>query len=268
MLRSAGGAAQPNLSPKKLLTVEIPIPSLDEQRRIAAILDKADGLEKQSAVCHRMREQLIASTFIEMFGDPVENQKDWQTCMISDLTSMKVTKGSTPTTYGYKWEDEGVLFLRSECVLKGEINLQGSMRISDDAHQHMSRSQIIPGDIVLRITGDVGTCSIFPKDMIEANTNQHNAIIRLKDDAPVVRKFLEYQLNSMAFIRYFRGMCRGVTHPHLSLTQVRDAVVVIPPISLQEEFVQIIEIIEEIPNFNKLAMLNTKSLTQELIARS
>ncbi|MEQ1188962.1 MULTISPECIES: restriction endonuclease subunit S [Acinetobacter] len=85
LLKNAGGAAQPNLSPKQLLLMEIPLPSLSEQRRIASILDKADELRQKRQQAIEKLDQLLQATFIDMFGDPVSNPKGWDWVKVGDV---------------------------------------------------------------------------------------------------------------------------------------------------------------------------------------
>lgn len=94
LLKNAGGAAQPNLSPKQLLLMEIPFPPLSEQRRIASILDKADELRQQRQQAIEKLDQLLQAVFIDMFGDPVSNPKGWDLFKLSDLGN--IATGNTP----------------------------------------------------------------------------------------------------------------------------------------------------------------------------
>lgn len=93
LLKSAGGAAQPNLSPKQLLLMEIPLPPLDEQRRIAAILEKAEELRQKRQQAIEKLDQLLQATFIDMFGDPVTNPKGWEKLSFGHLIKLKSGNG-------------------------------------------------------------------------------------------------------------------------------------------------------------------------------
>ncbi|MFO0291517.1 MAG: restriction endonuclease subunit S [bacterium] len=72
----------------------IPLPPLEEQRRIAAILDKADGVRRKRKEAIRLTEELLKSTFLEMFGDPVTNPKGWEIAKLGDFG--KILTGNTP----------------------------------------------------------------------------------------------------------------------------------------------------------------------------
>ena len=162
-----------------------------------------------------------------------EIPESWEVVKLADLCVKAPTKGATPTTYGYKWVDDGVLFLRSECILSNQLSLQGAMHISHEAHDSMKRSQVFPGDILIRITGQVGYSCLFPAKYECANINQHISIVRLKDNSPILPRFLVYFLNSSKMLEYCFGITRGVTHPHLNLAQVKSTPVFFPDLESQ-----------------------------------
>ena len=83
-----------HLSVKQIQAIKIPLPPLEEQRRIAAILDKADGVRRKRKEAIRLTEELLKSTFLEMFGDPVTNPKGWEIAKLGDFG--KILTGNTP----------------------------------------------------------------------------------------------------------------------------------------------------------------------------
>ncbi|MCZ8117561.1 MAG: restriction endonuclease subunit S [Microcystis sp. LE18-22.4A] len=86
------GSSQPNLSAQSLKQYQLPLPPLEEQRRIAAILDKADGVRRKRKEAIRLTEELLKSTFLEMFGDPVTNPKGWEVESLGDLVEFRTGK--------------------------------------------------------------------------------------------------------------------------------------------------------------------------------
>ena len=107
---------------------------------------------------------------------------DWSLSNLSGLSAF-ITKGSTPTTYGFKWESSGVLFLRSECVAEAGLDLSQSMFISESAHVALRRSGVKEGDLLVTITGYVGRVVVF-RGTEDANINQHIARVRI--NSPLV----------------------------------------------------------------------------------
>jgi len=78
LLARRGGGAQPNINQKIIRATKIPLPPLPEQRRIADVLDKADAIRRKREQAIALTEELLRSTFLEMFGDPVTNPKGWE----------------------------------------------------------------------------------------------------------------------------------------------------------------------------------------------
>lgn len=154
---------------------------------------------------------------------------NWQSFSLSRISEF-ITKGSTPTTYGHKWESSGVLFLRSECVSDDGLDLSQSMFISPRAHATLRRSAVRDGDILMTITGNVGRVVRFFGG--EANINQHIARVRISSpDADP--QYVFHILSQPSYRAYFASITTGQAYPQLSLKQVRDAEIVLPPIDEQ-----------------------------------
>jgi type I restriction enzyme S subunit len=95
LVRRATGAAYPAVSLADVESLQIPLPPLDEQRRIADILDAADALRRKRREALRLLDELQRATFLEMFGDPVTNPKGWPVARIGNVC--RVTTGNTPS---------------------------------------------------------------------------------------------------------------------------------------------------------------------------
>ena len=94
-LKFAGGGLQINLGKDDLLSVKIPLPPLEEQKRIAAILDKADAIRRKRKEAIALTEELLRSTFLDMFGDPVTNPKEWEKVKLNAIVK-KIDSGWSP----------------------------------------------------------------------------------------------------------------------------------------------------------------------------
>jgi type I restriction enzyme S subunit len=158
--------------------------------------------------------------------------KDWQTKPLK-LVSAFISKGATPTTYGFKWTRDGVLFLRSECVSEYGLDLSQSMFISPEAHTALMRGEVRSGDILMTITGNVGRVIFLDEKFGFANTNQHIARIRIVDPN-VYAGYIYHYLSQSSIRKYYSSIITGQAYPQISLTQVRDTEVPIPPLKEQE----------------------------------
>lgn len=158
--------------------------------------------------------------------------EDWTLSSLMSLSAF-ITKGSTPTTYGFKWEQTGVLFLRSECVAENGLDLSQSMFISEAAHASLRRSEVKEGDILVTITGYVGRSVVF-KNAGEANINQHIARVRIISPN-VSNQFIYYVLAQPSYRVRFNSITTGQAYPQISLKQIRETKIPLPPTKAEQE---------------------------------
>ncbi|MFA7525241.1 MAG: restriction endonuclease subunit S [Acidithiobacillus sp.] len=156
--------------------------------------------------------------------------EDWERMPLEKLSAF-ITKGSTPTTHGFRWEPSGILFLRSECVSDDGLDLTQSMFISAHAHQMLRRSEVCGGDILMTITGNVGRVVYF-LDIETANINQHIARIRISSSS-VDSGYIYHYLSQPAIRVYFGSITTGQAYPQISLRQVRNVQIPLPPLPEQ-----------------------------------
>ena len=152
--------------------------------------------------------------------------KDWTLNPLSKLSAF-ITKGSTPTTYGFKWEMSGILFLRSECVSECGLDLAQAMFISSEANTLLRRSEVVDGDILMTITGYVGRVVLL-SGVGHANVNQHIARIRI-NSPNADAEFVFHALSQPSARRRFNLITTGQAYPQISLKQVREADIPLPP---------------------------------------
>ncbi|MDB3957655.1 restriction endonuclease subunit S [Opitutales bacterium] len=108
------GATIPHVNGKHLRNLQIPLPPLDEQKRIAGILDTADALRAKRRESLAKLDDLLQSTFLDMFGDPVTNPKGWETQKIGNLGV--VTTGNTPSRKHKEFYGEDIEWIKSNNI--------------------------------------------------------------------------------------------------------------------------------------------------------
>lgn len=157
--------------------------------------------------------------------------KDWEPCCLGTLADF-ITKGATPTTYGFNWEKAGIVFLRSECVSEDGLDLGQSMFISPRAHAALKRSEVRSGDILMTITGNVGRVVLLGDAFGIANINQHIARVRVVDPRADTQ-FIFHYLSQPSIRQYYSSITTGQAYPQISLQQVRNTRIPLPPIHEQ-----------------------------------
>lgn len=162
----------------------------------------------------------------------------WKKVKLGDLCEV-ITKGTTPTSVGYKFEDSGINFIKVESIaLNGDFITSKFDFISEDCHESLKRSQLKDGDILFSIAGALGRTAVVRSDILPANTNQALAILRLKKDVEISKKFLLYLLTSDSVKKQSEANKGGVAQQNLSLSQLKGYDLVIPPLAEQQRIVE------------------------------
>jgi len=186
--------------------------------------------------------------------------RDWQPREIRSFSTF-VTKGATPTTYGFDWEEDGVVFLRSECVAEEGLDLAQSTFISRDAHAALRRGEVRSGDILMTITGYVGRVVRLPTGFGGANINQHIARIRVAD--PNVNASFVFHFLSQRRVRaLYESITTGQAYPQISLQQVRETVIPLPPLPEQNAIARALDDVDSLLGELTVSLSKKRDLKQ------
>ena len=165
----------------------------------------------------------------------------WKTCRLGDLTTV-ITKGTTPTSVGFKFLDNGVNFIKIESITKTGTFIKNKFAyISEKANLALKRSQLQEGDILFSIAGALGRTAVVTKDILPANTNQALSIIRLKENSDILTKYILSALTTGFALEQIEKFKGGVAQQNLSLGQMKEFQILIPPISEQKEIIEILD---------------------------
>ena len=147
-----------------------------------------------------------------------------------------ITKGTTPTTLGYSFQETGINFVKIESInSNGVFEPEKFAHISDDCNTALRRSQLKENDILFSIAGAIGRTAIVNKSMLPANTNQALAIIRLYNNEEYNLNFLRYQLSSEVVLRQTERQKQGVAQLNLSLKDIGNLELYLPSLSDQQK---------------------------------
>ena len=223
------GIASINMA--QLKRFPVPLPPLEEQRRIAAILDQSKDISLKSRLSNELASSLIESEMIQRFGRPGSNQARSDCLSLVDAGVLVIDcPHSTP-----KWTEEGKICLRTSNLGKGDWIWQDTRRISDHDFQERSRrAPLEPGDIVLSREGTVGIAAIVTYGM-EVCMGQR--LVQLKLDASCLMP--EYLLAQLLYLlkpyRISHAMT-GSTSKHINVKDLRELKIYCPPLEEQREF--------------------------------
>ena len=234
------GATVKGITLDVLKGLEIPLPPLPEQKRIAAILDKADAIHRKRQQAIQLADDFLRAVFLDMFGDPVTNPKGWPVEHLKDIT-MKIGSGSTPRGGSEAYLEQGISLIRSLNIHDDDFRMKNLAFIDDEQAEKLSNVLVQSGDVLLNITGaSVCRCAIVPTAVLPARVNQHVCIIRPLD--AINSSYLLHLLISEPYKQKLLKMSgAGATREALTKQQVELLEVPIPPKELQTKFEEIKE---------------------------
>ena len=221
------GIAQQNVGPTHIKRIKIPLPPIEIQKQIISELE----------IYQRVIDG--ARAVAENWKPSFEIDPKWEIVKLGDV-SEKVTKGTTPTTAGFKFQDSGINFVKIESIDdNGYFIADKFAHIDQKCNEAQKRSQLKEGDVLFSIAGALGRVALVNKDILPANTNQALAIVTPKEN--LNSKYLEEVLRSPLIFNKIDGLKVGVAQYNISLTQVSDFEIPLPSLEIQKQIVAKIE---------------------------
>ena len=229
------GATIPHISRKALDELEVPVISVSDQLHIATTLSKAENLIAQRKESIRLLDEFLKSTFLEMFGDPVRNEKGLAKSKLNTLT--KIGTGGTPSRKREAEFYNGKIPWVKTTEVNGSYISNTEERITEAALKESNCKMYPVGTILIAMYGQGKTRGNVGVLKIEATTNQACAAILPSDNFNTI--FLFLQLKQL--YTSIRSMAKGSNQENLNLSIVGNIEVLIPPLALQTQFAQIVE---------------------------
>lgn len=222
------------------LSLRIPLPPLEEQKRIANILDKVDCLCRKRQEAIQLTGDFARAVFLEMFGDPVTNPKGWSVGTIGDATLY--------TRYGPRFHDreyaeQGAHILRTtDMGITGELCWEKAP-VLPVTHEELFRFQLKPGTLLVTRTGaTIGKVSLFRGAGRPCIAGAY--LIEVGFNERVLPEYvLHYLLSEYGQSRLIGGS-RAVAQPNLNAPTIRSIPLLLPPLEVQTEFVNRLRVIE------------------------
>ena len=242
---SSHGANINNLRNEHIENLQIPLPSLEEQKRIAAALDKMSSVIAKRKRQIELLDEAAKSLFVEMFGDPVENPMGWDVVELKKL-STKIGSGSTPKGGSQSYVESGISLIRSLNVYNNRFKIKDLAHITPEQAKKLDNVTLQKNDVLINITGaSVARSCIVPDDVLPARVNQHVSIIRCIPSVlnPI---YLNYFLTDGNYqhILLSVGEDGGATREAITKSQLEALGISLPPIDLQNLFAARIEALE------------------------
>ncbi len=231
---------------ENLTEAKIPLPPLATQQRIAAILDAADALRRKDQELLRKYDELAQAIFIDMFGDPVKNEKGWEVKKFLEFSIFE--NGDRSSNYPTQKDlvVNGIPFFGTNDITNGQLSDFGLRFISTEKFNSLGRGKLKYNDLVITLRGSIGNCAIFNSSFFETGfINAQMMIIRTESQI-IEPVFLQFLYLSDSFQRSLISITGGSAVPQITSAQVKDFIAIAPPISMQRDFIEQLEKIKNL----------------------
>ncbi len=257
----ATGTTRSRISRGNLGKVEIPLPPLPEQRRIAAILDQADALRAKRREALAQMDSLTQSIFIEMFGDPVLNDRAWPTDKVSNLC--RLVRGSSPRPQGDPRYFGGPV----PRLMIADITRDGWLvtpRIDSLTIEGAAKSRPVPaGTVVMAVSGNIGLVSRLAVDACVHDG--FVAFTNLDEKVCDARYFLALLHMSKAAHEKSKA---GAIFINVTTDDIKAMSIPTPPMALQRSFVARLHTVESLRATHRAAQAESDALFASLQHRA
>lgn len=265
--KNSSGANIKNIRASELGDFKFELPSLDEQKRIAATLDKADAIRRKRQQAIQLADDFLRSVFLDMFGDPVTNPKDFPIGTIRDFVET-ANYGSS----GKASETEG----EYPMLRMGNITYEGAwdftnLKYIDLSEKDKPKYLTQKGDLLFNRTNSkelVGKTAVFEEEKPMAIAGY---LIRVRTNELGNNYYLSGYLNSAHGKKTLVGMCKSIVGmANINAQELQNIKILLPPIELQNEFEMIVKTTKQkVKSFNRSSELlndNFNSLSQKAFA--
>jgi len=235
------GATRQKLNKSSASEITITVPPLPKQKRIAAILDKADAIRRKRQQAIKLTDEFLRSVFLDMFGDPILNTKNWQKVQFDNVCESRLGKmlDSKKQTGRNRR-----MYLRNANVLWDQFDLSEVLEMDFDERDR-EIFKLRYGELLVCEGGEVGRSAIWREEIKECYFQK--ALHRVRPNPKKTTS--EFLLHLMWFLSRnggFKDHVSSVTIPHLTGVKLKDMNIPLPPLNLQKAFSRLYSYISKI----------------------
>jgi type I restriction enzyme, S subunit len=264
MVRKATGASYPAVSDRIVRDSFIPLPPLPVQRRIAEVLDRAEALRAKRRAALAQLDALTRAIFLDMFGDPATNPKEWALRRIGDLlqsAAYGTSKKAGPT-------GEFPVLRMNNITRTGDLAL-ADLKYMDLGRHEQARFLVESGDVLFNRTNSaelVGKTAIFRESQPMAYAGY---LIRLRTNGDNDPEYLAAFLNSAYAKRVLRSLCKSIIGmANINATEVQAITIAQPPLGVQQEFARRVVAVEKLKTAHRASLVELDALFASLQHRA
>ena len=256
-----------NVSVSDIRNLKIKLPPLDDQKRIAEVLDRAEALRARRRAALALLDELTQSIFLEMFGDPVGNPKEWEMRSLQESGVETKTGPFGSLLHKSEYISGGIPLVNPKHMVKGQVEHSGDETVSEEKAKRLSAYRLKTGDVLMARRGEMGRCVVVQSHQNGWLCGTGSFFIRAPKSV-YLAEFLELALSSEPMRTHLENMSGRAIMPSLSGKQIKSLRLPVPPIETQQLFVNILEKHNEVVEAQRHHMRLSDSLFASLQSRA
>ena len=272
MERQMKGVAVRGINLADVKEIPVPVPPLPDQRRIAAILDKADAIQRKRQEVLDRADDLMQAGFMDIVGPGASDYESWPRMTVERLAAPR--KGSMRTgPFGSdlrhsEFVDDGIAVLGIDNAVRNRFAWDERRYVTEGKYDKLKRYTVYPDDVIITIMGTTGRSAVVPGDIPTAITTKHLACITLNRDL-AEPEFVSHAIHRHPAVLAQIGVShRGAIMPGLNLTLIKSLELHTPPIEVQRDFANFVQRVRSLEKRLEGTVQTTDGLFNSLVQRA
>ena len=267
LLNRRVGGGQPNISQGVIKDLEVPLPPLSEQKRISKILDKADELRQKRQQSIEKLDELLQTTFIDMFGDPLTNQKNWEISkLVNEIELIQIGPFGTQL-HQEDYVENSIPLINPSHIRNGKIFPDNKLTVSEEKYHQLPQYHMKTNDVIVGRRGEMGRCAVVTERENGYFCGTGSLFLRM-NEKNLNATFLSFILSSNSIKKLLENSSQGVTMANLNKKIVSEIPLIMPNIDLQSKFGEFVDSINLQKQRLKVQSKQQENLFQSLQQRA
>ena len=260
------GTTRGKLNKKNMMKINIPLPPLPVQKKIADILDQAAQLREWRREADKLTDEYLKSVFLDMFGDPVVNNKEWKQYSLKDISNKIQIGPFGSQLHRSDYIEDGIPLINPMHIINLKVIPDFSFSISYEKYIQLPNYHLKREDIIMARRGEMGRCALITEKGNGWFCGTGSLYIRPTNNVNSV--YLLYALSGSSIKLYLERESRGITMKNLNKSILEKLRISIPPLSLQNKFAAIVEKVEKMKSKQMKSKIEIDNLFNSLMQRA
>jgi type I restriction enzyme, S subunit len=257
------GSAQPQITGQGLSKIQIPLPDLATQKHIAEVLDKADALRQQNRQLLAHYDELLQSTFIELFGDPVKNPKGWEVRKLGEVAENIQIGPFGSLLHQEDYVTGSIPLINPTHISQMRIFPDNNLTVTLEKYQTLKNYHLKENDVIMGRRGEMARCALVTEK--EQGWLCGTGSLFIRPSQSIVSKYLVYFFSNEKTKKVLESEAQGVTMANLNTKIIKNFPFPLPPLLLQQHFAKIVEQIEAQKAQAQAALTESEALFEGLL---